>query len=178
MLNPTMVEIAAVDDSGQLQPLPPERARREGLQLIVVAVALSSPAGILLTRAAEAGGGGAWSLPAVLPRWGEHGATAAARLMRGSFGLGGLALRRAGGARYRADPVPGATAERGLVQLFRAELASPDLPAGGDGGLRWLAPAALAAELAADPRRFGPLLRAVAAAGTLDAWAAPGGEGA
>lgn len=146
--------VPAWDRDGTVRAIPMDRVLSEGLKHMAVSVVVSAGTDVLVLRR-----DGRWTLPVILPRWSEHYAVAAARLLRDEFGLTGVFLGKGPLVEYAAGPddPPGAA----VVQVFRAAFDDRPLPAGE--GLRWVPSAALAAGIARAPADYSPWLKALAA---------------
>ncbi|GGL80266.1 isopentenyl-diphosphate Delta-isomerase [Wenxinia marina] len=95
------------------------------------------------------------------PDWDESGADCAVRRLREELGIEGLEVEPRGTVEYRAD-VGGGLTEHEVVEMFAAQ--APDgLEVRPDPAevmeVRWIAPEALADEVAARPEAFVPWLR-------------------
>lgn len=151
-------------ENGVLRPVDKLEVHRRGLRHKAVSVFVLSDGAILLQRRAA----GKYHTPGLWtntccthPHWDETPEACARRRLGEELGITGLAPLHRNRIEYRAD-VGAGLIEHEVVDLFTAG-APRDLPLAPDpdevAETRWIAPAALDAEIAATPERFTPWLR-------------------
>lgn len=158
------MEMIAAWVEGELRPLDKLEVHRRGLRHPAVSVFLTSARGILLQQRAAGKYHSAllWANACCThPHWGEAPSACAERRLAQELGVTGLTLQPRGGLHYRAE-VPPDLIEDEEVEVFLAEVPG-DLGFAPDpaevAALRWVQPAALEAEIAAEPAAFTPWLR-------------------
>ena len=160
-IEPTMIP-AWVD--GALVPVEKLEVHRRGLRHKAVSVFVVTADRILIQKraATKYHTPGLWANACCThPHWGEDDRTCAARRLDEELGIDGLRLEHRGAIEYRAD-VGGGLTEHEVAEIF-VGTATDDLPTALNpeevDAVRWVTPAALAQEIAADPGRFTPWLR-------------------
>ncbi len=156
--------IPAWDAGGTLRPMDKIAVHRRGLRHPAVSVFVMAAGQLLLQRRAlgKYHTPGLWANSCCThPHWGEDPATCAARRLGEELGLTVPSLIHRGQIDYRAD-VGGGMIEHEAVDVFRADLPAPPALSPDPAEVmevRWITPARLMAEIAADPTRFTPWLR-------------------
>jgi isopentenyl-diphosphate delta-isomerase len=149
---------------GRLTPVDKLEVHRRGLRHPALSVFVLDGARTLIQRRAS----GKYHTPELWanaccthPRWGEEPAACALRRLHEELGLRGRDLRWRERVEYRAE-VGGGMIEHEVVELFtaRADAREPLAPDPAEVmEVRWIALAALRAEIAAAPEAFTPWLR-------------------
>ncbi len=149
---------------GRLSPVDKLEVHRRGLRHPAVSVFVTAGETTLIQRRAlgKYHTPGLWANACCThPHWGEAAQACAERRLREELGVEGLALALRPRIEYRAEVGCGMI-EHEVVDLFVAA-AEPDLPLDPDPAevmeTRWIAFAALRAEIAARPQAFTPWLR-------------------
>lgn len=151
-------------DGGVLRPVDKIEVHRRGLRHKAVSVFVMAEGEILIQRRAA----GKYHTPGLWantccthPHWDETPEDCARRRLDEELGIAGLPIAHRDRVEYRAA-VGGGLIEHEVVDLFTAVTART-LPLDPDpdevAETRWIAPAALDAEIARDPARFTPWLR-------------------
>lgn len=161
---PEKIMIPAIGSGGALFPVEKMEAHRRGLHHLAISIFLFDRGETLIQRRAREKyhSGGQWANACCThPHWGEDMAGAAARRLREELGASAdLSPRRV--IDYRADVGRGLI-EHERVHFYVAEVNRHALALAPDPAevseTRWVAPAALRAEIAATPERFTPWLR-------------------
>ncbi|MBB4176042.1 isopentenyl-diphosphate Delta-isomerase [Sulfitobacter noctilucicola] len=160
---PTDIMIPAWVD-GALTPVEKLAAHQRGLRHLAVSVFVIRDGMILIQQRAlgKYHTPGLWANTCCThPAWGEDPLACADRRLNEELGITGLALSHRGQVEYRADVGNGLT-EHEVVEVYLADAPS-DMPLVPNPDevmdTRWIAPDALAAEIAAHPDVFTPWLR-------------------